>query len=253
MGRARAISRRLPGAKQAAKAVRLCRASLELWQFAASSANARPEMPAKWEDRAFYLNDRTQKTPFDSHYLYHTAWAARQLMERPPAEHVDISSSLYFVGLASAIVPMRHLDLRPPDFKIDNLTCGSGNLLALPFGDNSVSSLSCMHVIEHIGLGRYGDPIDVEGDRKAAAELQRVLAVGGQFLFVAPVGRPRVCFNAHRIYSFQMLQELFPKLRVVECALVEDDPSLGLIRNPSADRINRQSYGCGCIRFTKEP
>ena len=54
---------------------------------------------------------------------------------------------------------------------------------------------------EHIGLGRYGDPLDPLGTRKAAAELQRVLAPGGQLLFSLPVGRPRVEFNAHRVHD----------------------------------------------------
>ena len=60
-----------------------------------------------------------------------------------------------------------------------------------------------MHVVEHIGLGRYGDPVDYDGDLKAIAELQRVLAPGGNLFFVVPVGQPRIMFNAHRVYSLR--------------------------------------------------
>jgi SAM-dependent methyltransferase len=92
---------------------------------------------------------------------------------------------------------------------------------------------------------------DKEYRRRSIAELQRVLAPGGQFLFVTPVGRPRVCFNAHRVYSFEMVKKLFPGLELVQWALVRDDPSGGLVFNPDAEVINAQSYGCGCFRFSK--
>src|ERR1035437_9128085 len=62
-------------------------------------------------------------------------------------------------------------------------------------------SVSCLHVAEHIGLGRYGDPIDPLGTNKALLELQRVLAPGGVLLFSMPVGRERVEFNAQRIWD----------------------------------------------------
>ncbi len=251
MATIRDILRSVPGVRWAAQRVRLQKAMAELRVFASKSAVERPDMSVNVDDRCFYLNDKTTSTPFDAHYLYHTSWAARQLASIKPLEHVDVSSSLFFVGLASAIVPIKHLDYRRPDFHINGVTCAAGDLMALPFADNSVESLSCMHVIEHIGLGRYGDPMDPCGDLKAAAELQRVLAPGGQFLFVTPVGRPRVCFNAHRVYSFEMVKKLFPGLELGQWALVRDDPSGGLVFNPDAEVINAQSYGCGCFRFSK--
>src|SRR2546430_12288402 len=52
-------------------------------------------------------------------------------------------------------------------------------LFRSPFGDLELSSVSCLHVAEHIGLGRYGDAIDPLGTRKAIGELARVLAVDG--------------------------------------------------------------------------
>ena len=96
-----------------------------------------------------------------------------------PAKHVDISSRLYFVVIASAFVLVEAYDFRPPRLTLDNLHVGTANLTALPFDDGSVASLSCMHVVEHVGLGRYGDPLDPDGDLKAMAELKRVLATEG--------------------------------------------------------------------------
>jgi SAM-dependent methyltransferase len=88
------------------------------------------------------------------------------------------------------------LDVRPLDADIEDLEPIAGSVLELPFADRSLPSVSCLHVAEHIGLGRYGDPLDPAGTRKAIAELQRVTAPGGQLLFSLPVGRQRLCFNA---------------------------------------------------------
>jgi SAM-dependent methyltransferase len=223
----------------------------EMQRFAALSAANRPELSVKWDDRFLCLGDRTNTTRFDHHYVYHTAWAIRQLAALRPERHIDISSSLFFVGMASVVAPITHLDYRPANLILDRVRCERGDLTRLPFADGEVTSLSCMHVVEHIGLGRYGDPLDPRGDINAAAELARVLSVGGSLLFVAPVGRPRVCFNAHRVYSFEMVLELFSGLDLAEWALVEDSATSGLIANPSPEIVNRQSYGCGCFRFVK--
>src|SRR5205807_5995192 len=73
----------------------------------------------------------------------------------------------------------------------DALPILEGDILALPFRDQSVVSLSCLHVVEHVGLGRYGDGLNPEGTQQALAELQRVLAVEGNLFLSLPVGRPR--------------------------------------------------------------
>ncbi|MBP2677390.1 MAG: hypothetical protein H6Q82_455, partial [Deltaproteobacteria bacterium] len=128
----------------------------------------------------------------------------------------------------------------------------TADLLALPFEDCSIPSLSCMHVVEHVGLGRYGDPLDPDGDLKAIAELKRVLSVGGTLLFVVPVGKPKIMFNAHRIYSFEQVVDSFREFTLEECALVPDNPrDGGLIVNPGKRMVEAQSYGCGCFRFTR--
>lgn len=156
----------------------------------------------KYSDFYPCIKDKTIKTSFDTHYVYHTAWAARKLKEIQPEKHTDISSSLYFSGIVSAFVPVDFYDYRPAELKLSNLTSKHADLTKLQFTTNSINSLSCMHTIEHIGLGRYGDPIDPQADITAIKELVRVLKPGGSLLFVTPVGKPKIEFNAHRIYAF---------------------------------------------------
>jgi SAM-dependent methyltransferase len=217
-----------------------------------SMSVGRKELQLVWRDRYPCLNDNTGTTGFDRHYVFHTAWAARVLAELKSVKHVDISSSLYFCSIASAFVPVDFYDYRPAELNLSNLNSRAGDLLQLPFADNAVASLSCMHVVEHVGLGRYGDPMDADGDLKAIDELKRVLAVDGTLLFVVPVGRPRIMFNAHRIYSFEQIIGYFASLELVEFSLIPDNEGDGgLIRNADPTMVKNQSYACGCFRFKK--
>jgi SAM-dependent methyltransferase len=212
----------------------------------------RPDFLPAWKDRYACLYDKTATTGYDRHYLLHTAWAARKVAQSHPEIHTDISSSLYFCSIVSAFVPIEFYDYRPADLHLDGLHSRAADLLTLPFSDGSIKSLSCMHVVEHVGLGRYGDPLDSEGDLKAIAELKRVLAKDGNLLFVVPLGQRRVMFNAHRIYSYDQILEYFSNLTLVEFSLIPDSGQEGgLVINASKALADTQSYGCGCFWFKK--
>jgi hypothetical protein len=198
------------------------------------------------------LNDDTKTTYIEPHYTYHPAWAARVLAQTKPSKHIDISSTTHFSTIVSAFIPTEFYDYRPANIVLTNYLSGHADLTALKFDSNSIESLSCMHTVEHIGLGRYGDPIDVDGDKKAMTELARVLAVNGNLLFVVPVGKSRIEFNAHRVYHYQTIIDNFSTLKLKEFSLVPDDfEQTGYIINPSEELINKQYWGCGCFWFTK--
>jgi SAM-dependent methyltransferase len=200
------------------------------------------------------LNEDTDETNFDRHYIYHTAWAARILSKIKPKKHGDISSSLYFSSILSAFIPTDFYDYRPPKLKLSKLNVDKADLLSLPFKDNSIPSLSCMHTVEHIGLGRYGDPLDLEGDLKAVAELKRVIAPGGSLLFVVPVGiKSKIMFNAHRIYTYSQIMSYFDGFTLSEFVLIpENGKDGGLVKNPSQKLLKKQNYACGCFWFIKK-
>lgn len=195
------------------------------------------------------LYEKARTQDFDRHYVFHLAWAARKVAEIKPTVHSDISSSLHFSTIVSAFCPVDFYDYRPADIKLSNFTSRSADLLNLPFPDNSIKSLSCMHTIEHIGLGRYGDPIDPSGDTKAMKELCRVLAVGGDFLFVVPMGKAEVMFNAYRVYSYAQVMEFAKGLELKEFTLLPDIG--GPIENADPSLVEGQVHGCGFFWFKK--
>jgi SAM-dependent methyltransferase len=202
------------------------------------------------EDLYPCLDDATETTDFDHHYLYHPAWAARIIKMINPAKHIDISSTLAFSSIFSAVIPIDFYDFRTAKLTLSGLKCGVAELTDLHFESGSISSISCMHTIEHVGLGRYGDPLDANGDLKAIQELKRVTAPGGNLLIVVQVGRPSLQFNAHRIYSYEMILEYFQNFELLDFSLILDDGDF--IEKADPALVSLQSYGCGCFWFKKE-
>ena len=198
---------------------------------------------ARDEDLFPQLGDWREVHELDAHYFHQDTWAANRIAELRPGGHVDVGSRIDLVGFLTAVTEVTFVDIRPLEVDIERLTCVAGSILKLPFADRSLECVSCLHVAEHIGLGRYGDPLDPAGSLKAMAELQRVVAPGGHLLFSGPIGRPRVCFNAHRIHDPVAILEHFAELELVEFAVVDDTGRFMRQRDPGAYRD--LSYGCG--------
>lgn len=195
------------------------------------------------------LFDRQATTSFDAHYFYQDIWAFKSIKISGVTCHVDIGSLAIFVGMLTTISTVISADIRPMVSDFSNLWSLSTHICELPFSDDSLLSISCLHVAEHVGLGRYGDPLDPEGTKKATRELARILAPGGNLYFSVPVGRPRVCFNAHRIHSPGRILEYFYDLKLVEFSGVSDNG--GFIENVDPEELSDSNYACGLFHFTK--
>ena len=150
------------------------------------------------------LSDRLPRTPFDPHYFFQGAWLSRRLRETRVEQHVDVGSSVVMLSVLSAQLPVLFVDYRPLRVALPGLTCIGGDLTRLPFADNSIESLSCLHVIEHVGLGRYGDRINPRGSEQAMQELARVVRTRRTLVRIhARRPRTRVLQRASRLRSTQ--------------------------------------------------
>ncbi len=203
----------------------------------------------KWIDTHPCLTDRSKTTPFDAHYFYQGAWLARKLSDLRPKCHVDVGSSVMMLSVLSAAVKTVYVDFRPLQVSIPGIVSVGANITNLPFMDNSISSLSSLHSIEHIGLGRYGDLIDPNGSKDSAQELERVLMVGGLLYLSLPVGRERVCFNAHRVFAPQSVINFFTSMKLIEFSCVSDSGQYKINEDIHTARLNE--YACGMYVFEK--
>ncbi|NUN70023.1 MAG: DUF268 domain-containing protein [Bacteroidetes bacterium] len=167
------------------------------------------------------LTDKTESTPLDPVYFYQDTWAARKIFESKPDHHYDVGSSAKTIGIISQFVPTTMVDIRPVELKLDNLYFTKGSITALPFEDNSIGSISSLCVVEHIGLGRYGDPLDQFGSEKAIAELVRVTKPGGSIYFTVPIeSENRTYFNGYRSFTLDYILKLFASCELIESRFI---------------------------------
>jgi SAM-dependent methyltransferase len=186
------------------------------------------------------------------HYFLQDLWAATVLYESKTDKHVDVGSRVDgFIGHALAFCDVTYVDIRPLNFEHPRFHFMEGSIVELPFADDSVQSLSSLHVIEHIGLGRYGDPVDPDGHLLAAREMTRVLAHGGRLLIGVPTGRERLCFDAHRIFDPSTVTSMFAGLRLKKFAFI-DDLDGQILDDVPFDVAREAHYGCGLYEFTKD-
>lgn len=201
------------------------------------------------------LFDRTSRSGIDSHYFYQSLWAFKKILAAGTRAHVDVASQVSFVGLLSAITRVIFLDIRPLVIRIHNFHGLAGSITSLPFRDASVDSLSSLHVIEHIGLGRYGDHIDPLGPEKACREIARVLKPGGNAYISVPIGRPRVSFNGLRVFSACEAVRLFADLDLREMGMIDVPGNFIPIVEPEHADIRESEggsdFGLGLFWFQK--
>lgn len=206
--------------------------------------NSNFEFRAK--DFLLCLQDKTAHTPLDPVYFFQDSWAASKIFAYKPTSHVDIGSAAKTIGIISQFVPTTMVDIRPLPLTLANLSFIEGTILALPFSDDSILSLSSLCVIEHIGLGRYGDPIDSFGSEKAIKEIMRVVQKHGIILFSVPVdSNNKIYFNAHRAFSRAYILAQFNP-----CDLLEEQYIYG---KSMFDQYRPElGYGIGLYMFKKK-
>jgi hypothetical protein len=183
-------------------------------------------------------------------YFHQDLWVARKIFNANPSEHWDIGSRIDgFIAHLLTFRTVNVIDIRLLESKVSGLVFHQGDVTDLKIADDSIESLSCLHAMEHVGLGRYGDPIDAWGCFKGMQELQRVLAIGGKLYFSVPIGQERVEFNAHRVFEPMTIIETFSSLKLLEFAAINE---VGDLIDPAQLQHFRDvRSACGLFVFEK--
>jgi len=191
------------------------------------------------------------------HYFYQDLLIARKIYKNNPLKHVDIGSRIDgFVAHVAVFREIEIFDIRPQENPVENIIFKQADLMKLP--DNMkmyCDSVSSLHAIEHFGLGRYGDPIDIEGHLKAITNIHLMLKPKGKFYFSVPIGKQRIEFNAHRVFSIEYLLKIFSNRFNIDNFSYVDDKGC-LFQNVSLTKRSIEtdfgcSYGCGIFELTK--
>lgn len=143
-----------------------------------------------------------------SEYFWQDLLVARWIAQAKPERHVDVGSRVDgFVAHVASFREIEVFDVRPITTVIPGVVFKQADLMRsmarIDLGGEAryCDSLSCLHALEHFGLGRYGDPIDPLGHLKGIANMANLLKPGGAFYLSTPIGRERVEFNANRVFD----------------------------------------------------
>jgi hypothetical protein len=196
----------------------------------------------------------TQAGTANGHYFHQDLLVATLIKRANPTRHIDVGSSIEgFVAHVASYREIEVLDIRPLQIAgHDQIRFVQSDLMSL---DQSLvgacDSLSCLHALEHFGLGRYGDPIDPNGHLKGFHNLSKMLQSGGTLYISFPIGKPGVHFNAHRIFHPKDILEWSKNLfQLIRFDYVDDDGNLH--SNASLSSLPILAYGCGIYTLRKQ-
>lgn len=149
------------------------------------------------------LHDWHEEGGTHDEYFWQDLYVAQQIFHATPKKHVDIGSRVDgFVAHIASFRAIEVFDIRPITADIPNVVFQQADLMnpsLLP--ENYCDSLSCLHALEHFGLGRYGDAISVFGHETGLQNIIHLLQSEGVFYLSVPIGQARVEFNAHRVFD----------------------------------------------------
>lgn len=192
-------------------------------------------------------------------YFHQDLLVARRIFENNPQKHIDIGSRIDgFVAHVASFREILVMDIRPLQNTVKNIVFVQQDFMAVIDSEmlESYDSVSCLHALEHFGLGRYGDPINYNGHLVGLENLYRLLKHGGKLYFSVPIGLPqRIEFHAHRIFNLEYLLKQFEGKYTIDRFSYVDDSGDFHENTPLIRTDITNNYGCkgdgvqGCAIF----
>ena len=191
------------------------------------------------------------------HYFHQDLLVASFIKKDNPIKHIDIGSRID--GFVAHVASFREIDV----MDIRNLEISEHkniNFIQKDMMDknsleeNITDSISCLHAIEHFGLGRYGDKIDINGHINGFNNIIKMLKSGGKLYISFPIGkRNEIHFNAHRVFHHNDIfnwNESLDNIILERFDFVDDRGKLNLNKNLNTD-CKEIKFGCGIYTFQK--
>jgi hypothetical protein len=191
------------------------------------------------------------------HYFHQDLIVANKIYKKNPTRHIDIGSRVDgFVAHVAAFRKIEVLDLQNINLnQHTNITFNKIDIMKIDNVITKTDSLSCLHTIEHFGLGRYGDDIDPDGHLKGFKNLVKFLNKNGLLYISFPIStKTRIEFNEQRVFHYQ---EILQWLKIccdnyiLECFdFIDDSDNVHLNYNIN-EIIEKLNYGCGIYTIKK--
>lgn len=195
------------------------------------------------------------------HYFHQDLYVAKRIFSESPKNHLDIGSRVDgFVAHLATFRRVDVFDIRPIENKVSNINfiqCDLMNLNKEFILSRQYESISCLHVLEHFGLGRYGDPLNLNGYHKGLENIVKFLLPNGKLYLSVPIGYQRIEFNSHRVFAVKTIINLLNdfNLSLEGFSFVDDKGDFFEFENINSKEFRSLAsinFGCtyGCGIFT---
>lgn len=196
-------------------------------------------------------------------YFWQDLFVANKIYSKSPLKHIDVGSRVD--GFVAHVASFRELDVY--DFRHQSACVPNVNFLQGDFSleeesfkklhtGSSTDSISCLHTIEHFGLGRYGDSIDLDAVERGISNLSWLLSPNGTMYLATPIGRDRVEFNANYVFSPFKIISMASKvgLNLIDMHTIDSNgtSSVNFKDELELSEISEKDYILGLFIFTKD-
>lgn len=209
------------------------------------------------------LHDKNSEAGFiKNEYFWQDIFVSRLIYKKKPLRHLDIGSRIDgFVAQCAVFKKICVIDFRKLKSKIPGVRFINFDICKKIKSDNYIlrnkwDSISCLHVIEHLGLGRYGDEIKQNCIEIAVSNMAFLLKKGGLLYLSCPIGIKRVEFDANRVLNSHELLFLCKneRLSCMGCFLIS--PLTGVqkikVTKQNLSKINKKEYTLCLFVFKKD-
>jgi len=197
-----------------------------------------------------------------SEYFWQDLLVARAIHVAKPVKHVDIGSRVDgFVAHVASFRDIEVFDVRPTNSLVPGVLFRQADFMnkaSLPTDKGKgvyCDSLSCLHAIEHFGLGRYGDPVNPQGYQYGIANMAQLLQPGGTLYLSTPIGKERVEFNANWVFDprsiIRIAQSAGLSLQKLIVIIPEQGAQESAFDDVALTNLALQHYQLGLFVFTK--
>ena len=204
-------------------------------------------------------SDRTDDAgSLSLHYFFQDLFVAQRIFKNAPLHHADIGSRIDgFVAHLASFRSVEVFDILPLEMNVPNVTFKQLDITDRTcIKESSISSVSCLHALEHFGLGRYGDPINFDGFNTGFKNIADLLVSGGKLYFSVPIGPQRIEFHAHRVFSLSFLMQMLSSFYTIDMFSYVDDRNNFFPDVQLTDELIKTNYhcryGCGIFELTKK-
>ncbi len=184
----------------------------------------------------------------NGHYFQQDLLVAQIIFKEKPNIHIDIGSRIDgFVAHIATFMKIIVVDVRDVKKNIENITFIKSDIRDFSIHhSNLYDSVSCLHALEHFGLARYGDKFNLDGHIEGIEALAAIIKPGGRVYISVPIGKSKIQFDAHRIFSHQHISDIIiGKFEIIYFYIIDDSGRISEFPGDHRYDSSGIKYGCG--------